>query len=779
MTARKTTPHSHKHFYQNTDEIQINSVLSLRPLIAYIQKSIREKCPQSDYAKNLIKNIKKTPKLLEPIQDLSLLEDYHEVMDELMSFVFPPIFWKRDYLAAILPFETRAFYSTPKFRELFLDENEFVTTFSPLSLEKRNLIKKLHAFLIIGKKFYGIDFDMGFSKIVPFTNPKTGFLSYFDIKTDIRFISVIPRKKVSPLSEKTKIHLRQNADNLKIWQEIIPLENFEFQGFNLLSVVDITDEQLISSMRQTLIEADSITTYHGFLDLQEKLRAYLRLKDVVLGIAAIDNGRVILLNHGDNPQERNLFAECSHLPVDTYLGTVYYKAVKEKREIIIEDLREYQEPTDFENRLLEKGVRNMYVTPLIYKKEIIGTMQIASPNPGDIYPLNAFKLRHIIPLFGIAAKKSLDDINRRIQNIIQEKYTAIHPAVAWKFKEAAISYMNQSSEDATELKPIVFSEVYPLYAMSDIRGSSERRNRAIQQDLTTQLNMAKKILEESYKIHSLPHTDHLLYKLEKTLSNLQSEIHTGDEATTLDLLKFEIDPTLQKLQSFCSEIEPLVKSYQEALDPEHGVIYQKRKEYDQDITKINKTLSDFIEEEEEKAQSICPHYFERNATDGVDFNIYIGASLVEGGRYDSMFLKNMRLWQLKTLCGLARISEDLKSRLSEPLELTHLTLVQNIPLTIQYRLEDKQFVVNGSYNIRYEILKKRIDKAKIKGKDERVTQPGKIAIVYSQPKEAVEYREYIEYLIARKFLQKDIEELELEDLQGVKGLCAIRVIPVL
>ena len=117
MTARKTTPHSHKHFYQNTDEIQINSVLSLRPLIAYIQQSIREKCPQSDYAKNLIKNIKKTPKLLEPIQDLSLLEDYHEVMDELMSFVFPPIFWKRDYLAAILPFETRAFYSTPKFRE--------------------------------------------------------------------------------------------------------------------------------------------------------------------------------------------------------------------------------------------------------------------------------------------------------------------------------------------------------------------------------------------------------------------------------------------------------------------------------------------------------------------------------------------------------------------------------------------------------------------------------------------------------------------------------------
>jgi hypothetical protein len=40
--------------------------------------------------------------------------------------------------------------------------------------------------------------------------------------------------------------------------------------------------------------------------------------------------------------------------------------------------------------------------------------------------------------------------------------------------------------------------------------------------------------------------------------------------------------------------------------------------------------------------------------------------------------------------------------------------------------------VDGAYDIRYEIVKKRIDKALIKGTNERATQPGKIVIVYSQ-----------------------------------------------
>jgi hypothetical protein len=77
--------------------------------------------------------------------------------------------------------------------------------------------------------------------------------------------------------------------------------------------------------------------------------------------------------------------------------------------------------------------------------------------------------------------------------------------------------------------------------------------------------------------------------------------------------------------------------------------------------------------------------------------------------------------------------------------------------------------------MRYEIVKKRIDKAVIKGTSERLTQPGKIAIVYSQAKEAVEYRDYLDYLRASGYLTGEIEEVNLEDLDGAQGLRALRV----
>jgi hypothetical protein len=83
--------------------------------------------------------------------------------------------------------------------------------------------------------------------------------------------------------------------------------------------------------------------------------------------------------------------------------------------------------------------------------------------------------------------------------------------------------------------------------------------------------------------------------------------------------------------------------------------------------------------------------------------------------------------------------------------------------------------VDGAYNIRYEIVKKRIDKAHIKNTEERLTQPGKIAIVYSKSKDAEEYKEYIEFLQSKKLLKPGIELVELEELQGVSGLKALRV----
>ena len=119
-------------------------------------------------------------------------------------------------------------------------------------------------------------------------------------------------------------------------------------------------------------------------------------------------------------------------------------------------------------------------------------------------------------------------------------------------------------------------------------------------------------------------------------------------------------------------------------------------------------------------------------------------------------------------------TERLKSRLRVPLEATHLILVQDTPLAIRFRFDEKRFDVDGAYDMRYEIVKKRIDKALVKGSRERITQPGRIAIVYSNPAEATEYRGYLEYLHHLGYVAGEVEDLDLEELQGVHGLRALR-----
>jgi hypothetical protein len=110
-----------------------------------------------------------------------------------------------------------------------------------------------------------------------------------------------------------------------------------------------------------------------------------------------------------------------------------------------------------------------------------------------------------------------------------------------------------------------------------------------------------------------------------------------------------------------------------------------------------------------------------------------------------------------------------------PLATTHLILAHHAPLSIRFRFDERRFDVDGAYNVRYEVIKKRIDKAVVQATRERVTQPGKLAIVYSQPSEAAEYRGYLEYLGARGYVTGEVEDLALEELQGVHGLRALRV----
>jgi hypothetical protein len=143
--------------------------------------------------------------------------------------------------------------------------------------------------------------------------------------------------------------------------------------------------------------------------------------------------------------------------------------------------------------------------------------------------------------------------------------------------------------------------------------------------------------------------------------------------------------------------------------------------------------------------------------------------------FHEIYVSNLKMWQLMLLIKAAKLTHNLEKKLPLPLQTTQLILAHSIPLSISFRRKERKFDVDGAYNIRYEIVKKRIDKVHLRDTEERLTQPGKIAIVYSQQKELNEYLNFIEYLQSENLLVGEVEHLELEELQGISGLKALRV----
>src|SRR5207244_11580070 len=93
----------------------------------------------------------------------------------------------------------------------------------------------------------------------------------------------------------------------------------------------------------------------------------------------------------------------------------------------------------------------------------------------------------------MAVRRSMEEFNARIQTAIKERFTAIHPVVEWRFRKAVMDGLERTGDAAAaELEPIVFENVYPLYALADIRVASVERERALQPALLPRLALARR-----------------------------------------------------------------------------------------------------------------------------------------------------------------------------------------------------------------------------------------------------------------------------------------------
>ena len=428
-------------------------------------------------------------------------------------------------------------------------------------------------------------------------------------------------------------------------------------------------------------------------------------------------------------------------------------------------------------KLKEQNIQSALFATIMDKGKVLGILEIVSPNPNELNTINANKLKDIMPFLIDFVVRSKEKLTNDLELIIQNECTSIHSSVHWKFlKEAKQYYIESLGENTPVFKEIIFKNVYPLYGQVDIKGSSEARNNATKKDLSLQLSIVLKLIQEIDKIEPLLIYEQYQHRIESFLKELSQHLLVDSEHQVVKFLDEIIFPLFEHLRNKGNLYNELLEDYCSLDSTKSGFAYKNRKDYDDTVMMINKNMSSLLDHKQLEAQQMFPHYYERFKTDGVEHNLYVGDSITQNpDDFNIIYLYNLRLWQLQAMCEMENNFYSIKENLPIPLDVASMILVFNNPISLRFRMDEKRFDVDGTYNARYEVFKKRVDKSLIKGTEERVTQPGKISIIYSHVEDEIEYLRYISFLQSKKQLDIDLEIVEVEDLQGVTGLKALRV----
>ncbi len=726
-------------------------------------------------ARSVLKIAEEYPELEEGVKDEERVIELLPQIDLILEDSFSQILQLNEIKIATIPFHNTVLKSTKRYQNITETAGE---DFEP---QIKNLAEDQYYIMgcsIILGSYYGytIDFRRPFFYDIPDAN---GIIRHYRILYNGDFIEIIKTDKAKDITDEDVAELLDNFDNIEIWKEKFPPHSWIFKGIVIANMFDVTTDVSLSDFKTSLIRYDK--TQGDFIgSFQDIFRAIFNLTEIKVGFS----------NYND---EDDVFERVPFKNIDSYIlydkfsdnceaalcrGTYYYLFEKSTY-FAISDVKRYQKSTPEEKmykNLVAQGINSAIIAPIKSDGKLLGILEIVSPNVQELNSINANKLKDIMPYLVDSVLRSKAKAENELELVIQQECTSIHPSVHWKFRHEAKRFMRAMvEENPVSFREVVFDNVYPLYGQIDIKGSSEARNHAIQKDLVLQLKGITKVIDKVIEVDPLPIYEQLSYRTNRYIETISEQLQVDSEQKITNFIKKDISPLFKHLKKKDRDLNSLIDQYNEMLDKNIKTVYKHRKAYDESVMLINKKMAALLDQKQDEAQGMYPHYFERFKSDGVEHNMYIGESITKQTNFNRVYLYNLRLWQLQVMCEMENAYYQMKNDLPVALDVASMVLVFNTSLSVRFRMDEKRFDVDGTYNARYEVVKKRVDKSKIKGTDQRVTEKGKLVVIYSQRSDEREYIKYLNFLQSKNYLEDDIEIVELEDLQGVTGLKALRV----
>src|SRR5690554_4151836 len=759
------------------DSLNLTVQLSFQPFLNYLKGRVEnESRGKADYIKNLINSIENSIELKGPLS----VESFAEFEDEfnlIYNFLVPPISTEGDTLWGLgFPIERNFFYGTSSFYKL-MEQGLCVADLSiqPQIVEQNKLRVPYSS---IFKKLYGFHALKEETFVRSFLDPEIGLHRHYQVTIDDRFVDVHVEGKLPDLN---LIQISQMADlvNLDSLESSLPLRNFSFSGFSVVTIKEITASYVLEDIKDMIMGTrldfhddriiSSLKTMVGDKDIEFELIPFLKL-----------NGKPVL-NFSKTNHESPIIEIVKQNNLSEERLEELIKTLLENRVRILVNVGMLSNGNEFE--MINEGLKTLNIfsyalIPIYHHAKLVGIFEIYTKKKNNSLNENVLtKLEDVSPLLAQILENATVKFELCIDEVIKEKFTSLQTAVLWKFNEKALEYVQdiQENQPLPTIGNIMFENVYPLYGAIDIRNSTIERNKAFSIDMEVQLQELKRVLYQLNAMLGIGIIEEMIFTCDSFLEQLKVEIMDSFQMRIIDFLEREVADALLHFKETNASAADLIEKYESVIDPETGIAYANRRNLEESIQLVTTAINGYLELFNLEIQNSYPCYFEKFRTDGVEYDIYIGQSIAPNKPFNHLYLKNIRLWQLTSMAAMAGITTNLAPQMKIKLETTQLIFVNVNSIDISFRTDERRFDVEGTYKIRYEIIKKRIDKITIKDTIERLTQPGKIALVYMNSKDIEEYKSYILFLQKKGVLLDDLEELELEELNDVRGLKGLRV----
>ena len=728
-------------------------------------------------AEEVLALAEKHPELTEGLTCPEQVESFKPQIDFILSDLFAPVLQSNEIKMASIPFRNYIFKSTQRFENILKNaEGNFDLSFTDFSEDEFYIMS---CSVILGIHYQKrIDFRRPFHYSIPDQN---NIMRNYRVLYNGEFIELKKTDRAIDLTDEDIAELIDNYDNIELWKQKFPPRSWEFNGFVIGNMYDATVDVAISDLKATLLRQDDEKVDEDIEEFENILRAIFNLPEIKMGFAVYneEEHQFEPIPHSKSLNSYILNGEQSAKCTRALCPRSYASLFDKNEYYAVSDVNKFAElypDNTLYKKLKEQKAGSAIFAALRDEGKVLGILELVSPIAQELNSINANKLNSILPFIVDSVRTSKQREENEIELLIQHECTSIHPSVHWKFIQESKRVLNKRylGEDVS-FKEIVFDNVYPLFGQIDIKGSSTARNHAIQADLILQMSAIKEVIELGYKAEPLPIYEQYIHRLEGYLKIIHKKLQVDSEQKIRAFIKDNIKPLFEHFEELSDELREAIQNYKDQLDPTLKLVYKHRKDYDDTITLINKKMSELLDRKQVKAQAMYPHYFERFKTDGVEHNLYIGESITKQETFNKIYLYNLRLWQLQVMCEMENAYYNMKPDLPLDLDVASMILVFNNALSVRFRMDEKRFDVDGAYNIRYEIIKKRIDKALIAGTNERLRSPGTISIVYTNDNDRKEYLEYLAFLSAKGWLEGEVEDLTLAKLQGVEGLRALRV----